>query len=67
MGDDVMMINKLTSFYNFKTFVHIITKGFHYNGYIIFIDDSYVEINDKKTDSNVLIKISSIDLVEEGR
>jgi hypothetical protein len=66
MGDDVML-SKLMDFFNSNTFVHISTKGFHYNGLLVLVDEFYVEINDFKTDSNVLIKIDSIDLLEEGR
>lgn len=66
MADDVMR-NKLRSFLNSKTYTHIMAKGFHYNGFLIFVDEFYVEIRDSKTDANVLIKIDSIDVVEEGK
>lgn len=66
MGDDVMR-SKLIDFFNANTFVHIMARGFHYNGLLVLVDEFYVEIRDFKTDANVLIKIDSIDLIEEGK
>lgn len=59
-----LIFEELKEYFYHENFVHIVCNSWHYNGWILDVDNTHIKFKDKKTNSIQIFRISNISVLE---